>query len=555
MDRDNFRGSRDSVSAEEIQLMQNFRVQNAEHRTRSVVAGPVNMMRVILAVTGLSLMVGNASAGPLLDFIRSYDLNDYALGVGVSSGQNPYLGAENSAYAYPYLTSFRHSSMTDDWTLIRDGELGFRWVTDNGWELGAIGRIQTLGLGNLETDDLLGISERKWALELGPTIGWRGWPVHINWTSYFEPTDRHDGIVSQLAFLLPMEWSRGYFVPSVEVIHQSDDYADYYYSVTSAEATPTRPAYQAGAATNTAIKMRWGYALSDKWLLSGDFGIEFLDSGITNSPIVDRDQVLSAGIALAYNANIFRPREYTGASSRDPKFDLVVSGFRDMVDTKVVRDTSDGVPGSETDIEDFLGASDEETVLQIDATMRIGHYHRLEIGYFELGRNSSKTLANDLVFGDEIFAAGTDVDVLIDASVLRLGYAYSLIRNAQLELAVMAGVHRIDLETDIDAGSTSQRARSKAGTPLPVIGAQASVFLSEKTTLGARLQFFRTDFDRFEGSLNYATLDIKHRLANNFNIGIGYNYYGMKLTSQDDDVNGYLKIRHHGPALFLSTGF
>jgi outer membrane scaffolding protein for murein synthesis (MipA/OmpV family) len=497
----------------------------------------------------------NALAGSILDYIRDYDLNDYALGLGVSAEQNPYLGAENSAYAYPYLTSFRHSSLTDDWILIRDGELGFRWVTDNGWELGAIGRIQTLGFGNPKTDDLLGMSDRKWALELGPTIGWRGWPVHINWTTYVEPSDRHGGLVSQLAFLLPIETSRGYFVPSIEISHQSDDYANYYYSVTSAEATPLRPIYQASASTNVAAKLRWGYAFSDKWLLTGKIGFEKLGSEIMASPIINRDRVWSAGVALAYNANVFMPREYEGPVARERDFELRISGFNDLVDTKVARDTSDGVPGFETDIEEFLGVADKETVLQVDASVRIGFHHKLEFGYFQLGRKSVTTLASDLEFGDQVFAADTDLNVHVDARVFRAGYAYSLIRNAQLEFSVMAGVHSINLETDINSDSTSQRARSKAGTPLPVVGAQASVYLRDDTKVGAKLQIFRTDFHHYEGSLNFATLDVQHHLTDRVSLGVGYNFYGVKLTSRNNELNGYLKVRHHGPLIFLAAGF
>ena len=98
-------------------------------------------MRIAAITAGLLCISECTFAGALLDYIRDYDLNDYALGVGISAEQNPYIDAENSAYAYPYLTTFRHSSLTDDWLLVRDGELGFRWVSDNGWELGAIGRI------------------------------------------------------------------------------------------------------------------------------------------------------------------------------------------------------------------------------------------------------------------------------------------------------------------------------------------------------------------------------------------------------------------------------
>jgi hypothetical protein len=166
-----------------------------------------------------------------------------------------------------------------------------------------------------------------------------------------------------------------------------------------------------------------------------------------------------------------------------------------------------------------------------------------------------KILDDDLNFGDEVFPAGTEVRTNVELGIFRAGYAYSLVRNAQLELGVMAGLHVISLETDISADISGQSAISRAGTPLPVIGAHAAVFLSERTTMGASLQFFRTDFDRYEGSLNYATLDIQSRLGINVSVGLGYNFYGIKLTSRDSDVNGYLKVRHHGPVLFFTTGF
>ena len=148
---------------------------------------------------GCLLISEGAFAGRLLDYIRDYDLNDFALGVAVTGQQNPYTGAESSAYAYPYLTSFKDSAFTDDWFLVREGDLGVRWLSESGWELGAVGRIQTLGFGNSESDDLLGIADRKWALEIGPTIGWRGWPVHVNFKTYVEASDRHEGLISQLA--------------------------------------------------------------------------------------------------------------------------------------------------------------------------------------------------------------------------------------------------------------------------------------------------------------------------------------------------------------------
>ena len=119
----------------------------------------------------------------------------------------------------------------------------------------------------------------------------------------------------------------------------------------------------------------------------------------------------------------------------------------------------------------------------------------------------------------------------------------------------MAGIHLIDLETDITADSSNQNARSDVGTPLPVIGAHASIFLGEKTTLGAKLQLFRTDFDSYEGSLNFGSIDLQRQLGKNVSIGLGYNFYGVKLSSRDSGVNGRIDVRHQGPVAFFTVGF
>jgi hypothetical protein len=97
--------------------------------------------------------------------------------------------------------------------------------------------------------------------------------------------------------------------------------------------------------------------------------------------------------------------------------------------------------------------------------------------------------------------------------------------------------------------------KSSASTPLPVIGAHASIFLGGKSSLNAKIQIFRTDFDNYDGSLNYATLDFQHRVSESIRVGLGYNFYGMRLSSRDDRLNGYLEMRHHGPTAFVSVGF
>ncbi|VUX56002.1 exported protein of unknown function [uncultured Woeseiaceae bacterium] len=510
-----------------------------------------------LVVLICALFTGErALAEGWLDFIRNYDLNDFALGITYSTSQSPYIGGENSSLVYPVLTSFRDSAFTDDWLLLRDGDIGVRWVSQqSNWELAFLTRIQTLGLGTNDTPELNSLDDREWGLEMGPMAGWRGWPVHINLRTYTEVFNHHDGLISYLTFSLPRENERGYLVPTFDLIQLSSDYANYYFGVSPAESNPLIPAYRAGSALNTAVGLRWGYGITEKWLLYGNIGLEFLDSEITNSPIVDKDQLWSASIAVAYNSNIFQPKVRRAGRQDQPKFEIRLGAFSDSIDTTIVHDTSDGIVGSEIDLEDLLGLSDEETLLLIDIIYRIGIYHRLEVGYMAIDRDGSVTLQNDIMFGDETFSAGTIIESHSDTKILRIGYAFSLMNDSQKELGVMAGLHFSSFETSISSRSTGQMVSSNASTPLPVIGLHGSLSLGKRATLGARLQFFRLDFDRYEGSLSYVTLDIQRRFGDNFKIGIGYNYYAMNLDSRDNDIRGTLENRHQGPVLFVSAGF
>jgi hypothetical protein len=63
------------------------------------------------------------------------------------------------------------------------------------------------------------------------------------------------------------------------------------------------------------------------------------------------------------------------------------------------------------------------------------------------------------------------------------------------------------------------------------------------------------DYDRYEGSLSYVTLDLQRQIGDTFKVGLGYNYYAFNLDSRDNDVRGTIEVVHHGPLLFVTAGF
>ena len=522
--------------------------------SRTACSTPWSFTLAGLVSTLVLLAPVRADAGRVMDYIRNTDLNDYALGLAYSVGQSPYVATDGSTIVYPYLTSFEHSAFTDDWLLIRDGNLGLRFATESQWEFGLVVRAQGLGTAIPRDDELAGIDQKEWALEAGPLIGWRRWPVNVQFRSYWEMPNRHSGTTSELEFSLPLKYSRGFFVPAVRLAYLSSNYADYYFSVSEDESTPTRPAYRAGSATNVWAGFSMGYEITPRWLLKGSLGMEFLDSAITKSPIVDEDKLWSASIGLAYNADIFVPRDRDNQRS-GYDFEIRLGAFNGAISTTVERRTSDGQLQDTTDLENLLAAADNKTFLQLDTRFRINYFHQVQLGYFALQRESSTTLENDHTVDDVFYAAGTEVASNTDISLLRFAYAYSLMRDGQKELGVKAGLSYATLDVDLGEVGSGEKQQFKARAPLPTIGALGSISLGSHWALGADLNVFALDFHRYSGFMTYMSLDLDRQFGEVLRAGVGYNFYSLRLTASDEDLGGELNLRIHGPKVYVSFTF
>jgi outer membrane scaffolding protein for murein synthesis (MipA/OmpV family) len=517
--------------------------------TASDEPGPRKRALAFAAIVLLSYV--DAQADGLLDFIRDYDLNDYALGVAMSVSDNPYDGTSSSTFVYPYLTSFRHTAFTDNWLLIRGENIGFRRVTDNDWEFGVVGRIQTLGIGD---GQLPGLEARGWAVEMGPLIGWRALPVHAQFRSYWEVPNRHSGGTSELELSLPREFSRGFFVPSVTLKYMSSAYSRYYFGVAQSEVVPDRAAFEPGATLNYRIGVSLGYELTPQWLLKGSAGLELLDPAITASPLVDKERLWSGSIGLAYNADMFQPKEH-GRAARPGSFIVRASAFSSRFSTDIRRDASDGTAGDDVDFEDFLGDSDSENVLQTEIQYRIGFFHRLKASYFATDRDLQSTLQQDFAFGDELFLAGTEVATRIDTRRFSLLYGYSLMRDAQKELGVQAGIVYGQTDVDVVAPETGQAESASVKAPLPTMGLFGSVTLGDSWELGADIGIFTLDVDRYSGYSGHASLTLDRLVGESFALGLGFDYFVTRLESAEDDLRGLLRSRNYGPKIYLGWAF
>lgn len=112
---------------------------------------------------------------------------------------------------------------------------------------------------------------------------------------------------SSIGLSLEHEYEKGSFslMSSVFLNNQDTDYNNYYFGVASSEVSDPKNSaitegYTAKSASNIGVEMRAIYKLTPRWLLTAALEQQWLDSSITDSPLVDSKTTSSGLMGVAY---------------------------------------------------------------------------------------------------------------------------------------------------------------------------------------------------------------------------------------------------------------
>ena len=500
-------------------------------------------MRGMLALAATSLCPLQAQAGSLLEFLDSIDLNDYSLAVNLYRSESHYDGVDDFTIVYPLFKSFSHPTNTEDVLFLRDGHVGLRNFTENGWSYGVIGSFQTLGYGYDSSDALAGMDRRTWTVQGGGSVGKRFGPVNID---LFASTDLL-GVFKGQEYELKLSYSyvtkNIQIVPQLEFVHQSEELINYYFGVTDAEIAPGRPAYAPGAATTPRLSVDVNWRIHPIWYVYAGASIDFLPDEITNSPIVDKETVWGAHIGVGYAPESFINKSSEAQGNHPSNVEVGVGAFIASVTSQVSLDV-DVLPAS-VDLEDEQALDDRETLVPVEITWSFGRRHRLDLRYFELRRSGIRDLSVPVTIRGVTFAAGETVTTSLDTRVIRFGYGYSIFRDNQKDLSLFGGIHVTDIEYDV-LGAT-ESVRGVTTTTLPVLGARFRANFTEKWSVGANAEVFALDFDEYNGHLLDIAISGRYRFGEHFAIDGGFHFYLMNIKSGDESLSGEFAIDFRGP--------
>ena len=446
----------------------------------------------------------------LVEDLRAIDINDWAVGLGISTTSSIYVDAHSSQTIYPYLTKLLPSALDDGVTFGRDGAYGVRWLSNNGFEIGALAKLQTLGYEATDSPMFTGLADHAWTVEVGPTVGWRG-PVHIDWTAFVDLLRNHHGSNQMVRLSLPRAYPRGYLIPEIAYHRYTRQFVDYYYGVPVEAALANRPAFEGEAANGLSVGLAWGVSVTPHWNLTGAVDFERFSRQIADSPLVDDDSQSKFSLQVTYD----------GAPFQAP--DAPVS-FPVNLDVGFAEIDSGSADVSTDSLEYF------------EAAIRFAGRHRIVVGGFD----AAYLRALD---------AGGDSEIRIRN--LQLLYGYDLLDDRQKTVTVEAGLHVDKLSAEVDAlelpGHTAK--------PLPLLAVDAAARFKGRLSIRAKLHLLMLDGDGYSGRQMFASFGVFHQTFEHASFGIGYVFNRIALTTGNPELALQIEPLHQGPSVLVAASF
>ena len=212
---------------------------------------------------------------------------------------------------------------------------------------------------------------------------------------------------------------------------------------------------------------------------------------------------------------------------------------------------------------DTLGMDDNYTSAYFGARWRPTDRWRLTFQYFNFDSDGDLSANfDDLGFGDIDVSGFVRVQSQLQTGIYVVQAGYSFLKNDRAELGAGLGLHVVDFDTKLAVSGRVGDFTGIPGTdntditaPLPNILAFGTYAFTPKLSLDASLGYFSLNYDKYDGSMAAAAINLEYRFTKHFGAGFGYNYVNMNLDVDDGDITYDYNLDYQGPVVFLSAGF
>ena len=243
----------------------------------------------------------------------------------------------------------------------------------------------------------------------------------------------------------------------------------------------------------------------------------------------------------------------TPANHLYDKFQFGVSGASVILGTTIKIDNANGTAGTEIDF-NTIGISKNAFSPTFSVAWRPGRRHQLALSYLYINRTGSKTLTDDVDFGDTSFTAGVKINSKFSAPTLGLEYRFAILAKEKAQVGVQVGLGALFFSLGIDAlaGITG------GGADTLDVGYSASKSLTGPTgALGLYGAFragnhwyFAVNGGAIGAKVSNITAsswvlgaDARYFFNNHWGLGGGWGYSGVKVSGDAGADGGWIKLK------------
>lgn len=220
---------------------------------------------------------------------------NWQLGAIGKVGTSPYRSADTTKFGALPLVAYDAERMH----IGTDG-IDVKVFRNQYFSASILGSIRSKPYDSGDGDYLRGMDDRDMAFEAGAGFSARIWRGSLVAHHLFDVSGTHDGQEIDLSYFLPMQWGDVNFKWGGGVTWQSDKLVDHMAGVRRTEVRADRNYYAPDAAFIPHLDLTVTYPVTERFSLIGTGGFQYLPDQYTDSPIIDEDYVLSAGLGLVY---------------------------------------------------------------------------------------------------------------------------------------------------------------------------------------------------------------------------------------------------------------
>ena len=243
-----------------------------------------------MAASSVIMMLGNTAIA------QGWENEDgFSIGLAGAVSTNPYVGQGTELVPYPSVT-YRSGPLS-----IGTFGLSYEGIETNRLSISAGISPRFSGLYSTDAPQLKGI-DRKITGDLALSAAFEFSPAFKSEMTFRqEVTGEHNG----QELILDMHYGTTFGDITVEAsagaAWQSSDLSSYIWGVSSTESRPNRRAYTPGSVVIPYASISAVMPFTERWTLVSTLRADFLPDEVSNSPIIDQNNIYSAAFGLTYS--------------------------------------------------------------------------------------------------------------------------------------------------------------------------------------------------------------------------------------------------------------